>query len=312
MEYFRHEFAIVETAHVGRGTRIWAFAHVLSGARIGRDCNICDHVFIENDVQVGDRVTVKSGVQLWDGITLADDVFVGPNATFTNDRFPRSRQHPPEFRRTMVKRGASIGANATILPGLAVGEQALVSAGCVVTRDVPANAIVAGNPARIMGYVDSTTQQGSVRPITLSATGAPETHVRGVTLHRLTRVDDLRGSLVVAEVLRDVPFEVRRVFVVFDVASELIRGEHAHRALHQFLVCLRGRVNLMIDDGTSREVLVLDEPSLGVHLPPMVWNSQYRYSPDGVLLVVASDYYMPEDYIRDYAEFRALVGSGGE
>src|SRR6185295_14359210 len=121
MEYFRHELAVVETGAVGRGTRVWAFAHVLPGARIGADCNICDHVFIENDVVVGDRVTVKCGVQLWDGITLEDDVFVGPNATFTNDPFPRSGRRQAEITRTLVRRGASIGANATVLPGVTVG-----------------------------------------------------------------------------------------------------------------------------------------------------------------------------------------------
>src|SRR6476469_11025366 len=123
-----HPQAIVESSAVGAGTRVWAFAHVLPGAVIGGDCNICDGVFIENDVRVGDRVTVKCGVQLWDGITLEDDVFVGPNATFTNDPFPRSRQYPTSFPRMVVKRGASIGANATLLPGITIGEGAMVGA----------------------------------------------------------------------------------------------------------------------------------------------------------------------------------------
>lgn len=154
MTFFQHPQALVETAAIGRNTRIWAFAHVLPGAEIGSDCNICDHVFIENDVRVGDRVTVKCGVQLWDGVTLEDDVFVGPNATFTNDRRPRSRVHRGQFDRTVVRRGATIGANATILPGVVVGSHALVGAGAVVTRDVPDFAQVVGNPARITGYVD--------------------------------------------------------------------------------------------------------------------------------------------------------------
>ena len=134
---------------------IWAFAHVLPGARIGSDCNICDHVFVENDVVVGDRVTVKSGVQLWDGIRLADDVFVGPNVTFTNDPFPRSKVYPASFPETFVGPGASLGANATVLPGLTIGRDAMVGAGAVVTKDVPPHAIVVGNPARIVGYVDA-------------------------------------------------------------------------------------------------------------------------------------------------------------
>ena len=118
MAFLKHDTALVESGCVGDGTRIRAFAHVLEGAKIGRDCDICDHTFIENDVIVGDRVTVKCGVQLWDGITVEDDVFIGPNATFTNDPFPRSKQHPASFSRTLVRKGSSIGANATILPGL--------------------------------------------------------------------------------------------------------------------------------------------------------------------------------------------------
>ena len=135
--YFLHELGCCETERVGTGTRIWAFSHVLPGARIGESCNICDHVFIENDVVVGDRVTVKSGVQLWDGTTLEDDVFIGPNATFTNDQFPRSQQYLDKYPRTVVCHGASVGANATILPGLTIGRHAMVGAGAVVTRSIP-------------------------------------------------------------------------------------------------------------------------------------------------------------------------------
>ncbi len=151
MVFFTHPKALVESTHIGEGTRIWAFAHVLPEAVIGSACNICDHTFIENDVVVGNRVTVKCGVQLWDGITVEDDVFIGPNATFTNDPFPRSKQRPKEFARTLLRRGASIGANATILPGLTIGQYAMVGAGAVVTADVPAYAIVAGNPAQNHG-----------------------------------------------------------------------------------------------------------------------------------------------------------------
>jgi acetyltransferase-like isoleucine patch superfamily enzyme len=149
-EYFKHPAAIVESKQIGPRTRIWAFAHVLPGAVIGADCNICDHVFIENDVRVGDRVTVKCGVQLWDGVVLEDDVVVGPNATFTNDPFPRSKRRPSKFSITIIKAGASIGANATILPGITVGYNAMVGAGAVVVRDVPDGKVVVGNPARII------------------------------------------------------------------------------------------------------------------------------------------------------------------
>lgn len=155
-DYFTHKNALVEHgAHIGKATRIWAFTHILSGARIGTGCNICDHVFIENDVIVGDNVTIKCGVQLWDGLRIDSDVFIGPNATFTNDLFPRSKQYPLQFLQTHVKTGASIGANATILPGIVIGSQAFVGAGAVVTKDVPDGALVVGNPARILRYINN-------------------------------------------------------------------------------------------------------------------------------------------------------------
>lgn len=148
---FVHPTADVQSPHIGSGTRIWQFVVVLAGAKIGNDANICSHCFVENDVVVGDRVTVKSGVQLWDGTRLEDDVFVGPNVTFTNDRYPRSRQYPEAFPRTTVQRGASIGGGAVILPGVTIGANSMVGAGAVVTKAVPDGVIVVGNPARVVG-----------------------------------------------------------------------------------------------------------------------------------------------------------------
>jgi acetyltransferase-like isoleucine patch superfamily enzyme len=149
-----HPHALIdEGVEIGAGTRIWAFAHVLSGAIIGGDCNICDHTFIEGGVKIGDRVTLKSGVYLWDGIEVENDVFIGPNATFTNDRCPRSRQYPEQFLTTRLMRGCSIGANATILPGLTIGCWALIGAGSVVTRNIPDHALAFGNPAIVRGWV---------------------------------------------------------------------------------------------------------------------------------------------------------------
>lgn len=153
-DWFCHPSAIVEHgATVGTGTRVWAFVHILSGARIGTDCNICDHTFIENKVVVGNRVTIKTGISLWDGITIEDDVFLGPNACFTNDKRPRSKQYPMEFLDTLLRQGCSLGANSTILPGLSIGRYAMVGAGAVVTRSVPDFAMVYGNPARLVGWV---------------------------------------------------------------------------------------------------------------------------------------------------------------
>jgi acetyltransferase-like isoleucine patch superfamily enzyme len=147
---FIHPNSDVQSQHIGEGTRVWQYVVILPDAVIGRDGNICSHCFIENKVVVGDRVTVKCGVQLWDGVTLEDDVFVGPNATFTNDLRPRSRNATAQLLPTLVKKGASIGANATILPGLTIGEGATVGAGAVVTKDVPPGVTVVGSPARII------------------------------------------------------------------------------------------------------------------------------------------------------------------
>jgi len=153
-EHFQHRLAVVETGvTIGPRTRIWAFVHVLSGVVIGEDCNICDHTFIEGEVRIGKRVTIKCGVSLWEGVIVEDDVFIGPNAVFTNDKRPRSRKHPEHFPTILLKEGASLGANATILPGITVGRWAMVGAGAVVTHDVPDYALVIGTPARLMGWV---------------------------------------------------------------------------------------------------------------------------------------------------------------
>lgn len=306
MPPFVHEHGLCESTRVGDGTRIWAFAHVLPGAVIGRDCNICDHVFIENDVSVGDRVTVKSGVQLWDGIQLADDVFVGPNVTFTNDPFPRSRQYLPEYPRTEVGPGASLGANATILPGVQIGRKAMVGAGAVVTKDVPPNAVVVGNPARIVGYVDGDR---TAQPSVAAASSLPESRVAGIGVQRLNHATDLRGSLVAVNFATDLPFIPRRTFIVYNVPSKDVRGAHAHRTCEQFLVCLRGRVSCVVDDGDARQEFLLDRPDIGLYVPPMIWGTQYAYSEDAVLLVFASHEYDPADYIRDYDDFLAAIPS---
>ena len=299
--------AVVQTKQVGAGTRIWQFVVVLPGAAIGADCNICSHCFIEDDVVVGDRVTVKCGVQLWDGLRIADDVFIGPNVTFSNDKVPRSRERPAEFLQTHIEAGASIGAGATILPGIQIGRNAMVGAGAVVTRSVPPNAIVVGNPARITGYVDSAgdriqASQDGERTFESVPVSGP------AVIHQLPRISDMRGNLSVGEFERSVPFDAKRYFLVFDVPSVETRGEHAHKACHQFLVCVRGSVNVVADDGRDRQEYVLDRPEKGLHLPPMVWGIQYKYSPDAVLLVFASHYYDADDYIRDYEQFRHLAG----
>ncbi len=313
-DWFKHPQALVESERVGKGTRVWAFAHVLPGAVIGEDCNVCDHVFVENDVVVGDRVTLKCGVQLWDGIRIEDDVFVGPNATFTNDPFPRSRQHLAAYPPTLIREGASIGANATILCGLTVGRHAMVGAGAVVTRSVPAYAVVVGNPARIVRYVEALDgAEGTPRAAAVAppVTGEAPLGVRGVTLERRPVIRDMRGNLTAREVGQGLPFVPRRYFIVHDVPTKEVRGEHAHRTLHQVLVCIRGSVTVLVDDGVHRQETVLDSPELALHVPPMVWCVQYKYTPDAALLVLASDLYDPADYIRDYEQFLRELGGAG-
>jgi UDP-2-acetamido-3-amino-2,3-dideoxy-glucuronate N-acetyltransferase len=210
-----------------------------------------------------------------------------------------------------VKRGASIGANATILPGLTIGEKAMVGAGAVVTRDVPPMAIVAGNPARIVGYDGAGSMSAEAVSTTPAEVGVTATRVAGVTLHRLPHVHDLRGDLSFGEIAAQIPFEIKRYFLVYSVASKEIRGEHAHRSLRQFLICVHGRCHVVADDGTNRQEFVLDSPAVGLYLPPMVWGIQYKYTEDAVLLVLASDKYDPGGYIRDYSEFLALVKAPG-
>ncbi|MFY7867785.1 MAG: WxcM-like domain-containing protein [Roseateles sp.] len=305
-----HAKALVESPSIGAGSRVWAFVHILPGARIGCDANICDHVFIENDVEVGDRVTIKCGVQLWDGVRVEDDVFIGPNVTFCNDAFPRSKQRPEQFVQTRVRKGASLGANATLRPGITIGAHAMVQDGAVVTRDVPPYAIVAGNPAHVVGYVDAIHPASeAAQPGGAASSGLPEPlQVPGASLIQLPQAMDMRGSLCVGEIGKQLPFTPQRFFMVYEVPSREVRGEHAHKLCHQFLVCVKGSVSVVLDDGEHRDELLLDKQHLGLHIPPMVWGIQYRFSADAVLLVLASDLYDPHDYIRSYDDYLAARG----
>jgi hypothetical protein len=200
----------------------------------------------------------------------------------------------------------TIGANATVPAGVSIGDDATIGAGSVVASDVPRGAIAAGNPARVIGFNKASPAAGVVSRAPAEI-GIGGTSVAGVKLHRMPHLLDPRGPLSFGEVGGLVPFEVKRYFLVFDVASEEIRGEHAHRTLHQFLLCVHGCCHLMADDGRNSEDFVLDSPSIGVHLPPMVWGVQHKYTHDAVLLVLASEKYDPADYIRNYAEFLELV-----
>lgn len=315
-KYFVHEKGLCESEHIGEKTRIWAFAHVLPGASIGADCNICDHVFIENDVVIGDRVTVKCGVQLWDGLRVGNDVFIGPNVSFTNDMYPRSKVYPERFAWTVIRDGASIGANATILPGITIGRHAMIGAGAVVTSDVPPNAVVYGNPARIHGYCSDVPglETGQVLSLPLANEASAreiDLGVGGCRLLRLPSFRDLRGDLVAVEFEKDLPFVPSRQFFVYHVSGHKVRGEHAHRVCRQILSALSGSVNVRINDGVTTREVCLDSPAWGLLLEPLVWGTQYKFSPEAVLAVYASHPYDDADYIRDYDDFLRVIGGKG-
>ena len=304
--FFLHPMGIVEPgAIIGANTRVWAWAHILGGAVIGKDCNLCDHTFVENGVSIGDRVTVKCGVSIWEGITIEDDVFIGPSVAFTNDRFPRSRQHPEKYAQTRIGLGASIGANATILP-VTIGAYAMIGAGAVVTKDVPPYAIVYGNPGRIMGYVNAVKiPRPAPFPV---APGGPGTTATGAVIYPIPSFADIRGDLSVLEFDKLLPFPVKRIFYTYGVNSSEVRGEHAHKKCEQFLIALHGSLRVIVDDAAHREEFILDKPQEGLHLPAGCWGIQYMHSPDCVLMVLASRGYEADDYIRDYDQFLNYKG----
>lgn len=288
-----HPTALCESESIGAGTRVWAFAHILPGAVIGADNNICDGVFIENDVVTGARVTVKCGVQLWDGLRVEDDVFIGPNATFTNDAFPRSRVPRAAVPPIVLRRGCSIGANATILPGITVGPGAMVGAGTVITADVPANAVVVGNPARIVGYADAEAVAG---PSGLHE-GTPCAPVRA-EVHR-----DARGRLSHLPLEAALPFVPRRLYMVDGAPDGWARGGGAYRRSHQVLVATHGALTVAVDDGRTRLAVRLSAPESGLYVPPGVWTLQYGHTPDASLLVLASEPFDPGEREADYGRF---------
>lgn len=307
---FVHDTSVVDPGvRIGDGSRVEAFVHIARGASIGCDCNIGDHVYVGNQAQIGDRVNIMPGSQIGDNIVIEDEVIIGPSVTFAGHLL--SGSEPPvtgDSLKTIVRARASLGANATVAPGVTIGRNAVVVAGAVVANNVPPNAIVSGNPARITGY-------GSPSPVVRTGSGQPsapadDIKVRGVRTYHLPVVMDMRGNLSAAEFDRHLPFIPKRYFLVFDVPSEEVRGEHAHKALHQFLICVKGSCSLVVDDGTDRAEMLLDKPDFGVHIQPMVWATQYKYSQDAVLLVLASDNYDPADYIRDYDEYIEAVKSG--
>jgi UDP-2-acetamido-3-amino-2,3-dideoxy-glucuronate N-acetyltransferase len=289
--------SLIDTAMRAQRDR---FTVVDASARVGRNTTLGPHAFVDAQAVIGDDCVIESGAHICRGTLIEDQVHIGAHAAFASaPGAPGNTQSP-----AVVKKGAWIGANTSILAGVTIGAKAIVRPGAVVARSVPPGAIVEGNPANIIGYVDAAPGPGAV-PQHGGPRGAT---VKGVTVHHFPVIPDLRGSLTVGEFDRQVPFTPKRYFMVFGVPSREIRGEHAHHACHQFLICVRGSCSVVADDGQHKVEVLLDSPDRGIYLPPMTWGIQYKYSADAMLLVFASDYYDNADYIRDYADFIRISG----
>jgi len=290
-----HKTAICESNSIGTGTRIWAYVHILPGAIIGSDCNICDFVFIENKVSVGNQVTIKSGVQLWDGIVIEDKVFIGPNVTFTNDKYPRSMSWPETYPVTLVKTGASIGANATILPGITIGSYSMIGAGSVVTKDVPDYETVCGNPARIVSTKSKESPENN-----------PQFHEN--TIGKINLIRDSLGALQVLEFNEKIPFTPKRIFTLSEVPKGVTRGGHAHLNCEQFIFLQSGSVTLKIFNGSTWDNIFLHGLAMSFYVPKLNWLELSDFSTNAVVLVLASHHYEEADYIRSMDEFMAIKG----
>ena len=261
--------------------------------------------FVDPRAHLAHDCVIRSGAHISAGVTLGRGTYVGANAVFVEST-------DADTPRTRVMAEAWIGPNSTIYAGLTIGARAVIRPGSVVNRSVPPAAIVEGNPASIVGYVGATDHVAApVLPDSAPARrpSVQATPVKGVTVHHFVKVPDMRGNLTVGEFDRQVPFKPLRYFMVFDVPSRETRGEHAHHKCHQFLICVRGSCAVMADDGANKIEIPLNGPDRGLYLPPRTWGVQYKYSADAMLLVFASDYYDAQDYIRDYADFLAIVGT---
>lgn len=276
---------------------------------VAADTQIGPNCYVDGRTKIGARSRLLGGITLVGDASIGEDCVLEPGVCLTA---ASSRSGEPA-RPLVVGDRVKIGAGSVLACGVTVGSDAQIRAGTVVVRNVPPHAIVSGNPATITGYDTSSPAIGTaeLKPgDDDSGMPAVASSVAGVKLYRFARIRDLRGDLSVGEFGREVPFEAKRYFLVFDVPSEETRGEHAHRECEQFLICVSGKVAILVDDGKNREEFELNAPNLGLYIPPRVWGVQYKYSASAVLLVFASHYYDPADYIRDYDRFIAQCGRG--
>jgi UDP-2-acetamido-3-amino-2,3-dideoxy-glucuronate N-acetyltransferase len=282
--------------------------HIHPSASLGPDVQIAEDAFVGPNCYIEGRIVIGPSARLIAGVTLIGEAEIGsgcviePNVSMTTVLAPDGRKASP----LVIGAGARIGAGSVLSYGLSIGPNAQIGAGTVVVRNVPPHAIVSGNPATIVGYATSPAlgRTGLLKATDeTSGTTVVDCSVPGVRIFKFPRIRDLRGDLSVGEFGHNVPFFPKRYFLVFDVPSAETRGEHAHRVCEQFLVCVSGRVAVVVDDGARREEVELDAPDVGLYIPPRIWALQYKYSSSSALLVFASHYYDPEDYIRDYQQF---------
>jgi UDP-2-acetamido-3-amino-2,3-dideoxy-glucuronate N-acetyltransferase len=249
---------------------------------------------------IGSRTRVDPSAKLGQGVVLGADCSIGPNVEIAEDAIVHDR--------VVVDSGVRVGARAIIQSDVSLGQGALIEADAVVTRSVQPHAIAAGNPARVSGFQAVHFESG------VPSDGRPgasvhimDSKVQGVRAYQLPFINDPRGNLTVGEFGRTLPFVPLRYFVTFDIPNAELRGEHAHHQCEQFLICVRGSCAVVVDDGVQREEFLLDRPTFGVYVPPRVWATEYKHSPDSTLMVFASHHYDPDDYIRDYGAFLKLV-----
>jgi UDP-2-acetamido-3-amino-2,3-dideoxy-glucuronate N-acetyltransferase len=277
-----HSTAVIENgAEVAGDANLGCFVQICPTASVGNNAVVAGLVIVPPNVHIGANSRIGAGVCFVTPV-------LGEKPTFIGD-------------------GATIGEHAIISAGVSIGDGAVIAPLTLIQRSIPAMAIVEGSPARIVGYVGASSN--AIADNLSVNEPIQRSNVSGVKLHHMQCVADIRGNLTVGEFDRSIPFQPKRYFIVYDVPSMETRGEHAHRACHQFLICVRGSCAVVVDDGQCRQEFLLDRPDMGLHLPPMIWGIQYKYSADAVLLVYASHYYDSADYIRDYAEFRQLVGA---
>jgi len=287
----------------GEDTVVSPYVLASHNVSVGKGCYIGPHCVIEEDVQISDNVKVGAGVYFCPGVQVEGAATIGANVCFTKQSFDENKGG----RSTVIGVGAVIGDGAIVYNGISIGQFSKISPGALLTRSVPPYSIVEGNPARIVGYVNASSTAPLGLEAKLGREGIYRSAVNGVCLYSFPLINDIRGNLTVGEFERSIPFPVKRYFIVFNVPSVETRGEHAHYRCHQFLVCVKGSISVMVDDGTGREEFLLNRPEQGLYLPPMTWGVQYKYSSDAVLLVFASDYYDEDDYIRNYDDFLRAI-----